>query len=375
MEAERTNRTPDEAGPGAAPPGGGADRARRASILESLLLVSTEPLGWEKIGQILGGLTRAQVDEVVAALKEKYPPESSGILVEEIAKGVQLRTNPANQEHVRQLFEGRPARFTRPSLETLAVIAYKQPVTRAEIEQIRGVDCAAPLKTLMERRLVKVAGKKDVPGKPFLFATTREFLETFGLAGLSELPSMRDIEEFLAAASGSAVSEAASQPGLFREAEPGPTRGEGYEIAEALRETEHGEPLVTTHDDIPEGLSHDVLAGEAGRLSEGDAGEPIEARPAWEPASTVREIRERQRQAERGAVSPDELAGARDDASLGVAEGEHAEPLVTAFHELQEGVSDEVGAAAAAMEGTPAPDKERAGADPGGGRKTDETDV
>lgn len=376
MDENRKSRTPGEAVPGAGEPRGAAhDAARCASILESLLLVSAEPLGWEKIGQILGGLTRAQVGDVVAALAKKYPPDSSGILVEEIAKGVQLRTNPANQEYVRRLFEARPARFTRPSLETLAVIAYKQPVTRAEIEQIRGVDCAASLKTLMERRLVRVVGKKNVPGKPFLFGTTREFLETFGLAGLSDLPSMRDIEEFLAAASGGGGPAGPSQPALFGEEEGGPAHGEGYEIAEGLRESEHGEPFVTTHDDIPAGLSDDVLAEEAGLLGEETPAEGIEARPAWEPASTVGEIRERQRRAVRPAVSADELAEARDDAALVATEGEHAEPLVTAFNELQEGVSDEVAAAAAAMEGTSAPEKERAGADPGGGRKKDETDV
>src|SRR5512145_1289946 len=322
MEENPKSPTPDEAVPGGVEsPAGGYDPARCASILESLLLVSAQPLGWEKICQVLGGLTRAQAGEVVAALKAKYPSDSSGILVEEIARGVQLRTNPANQEYVRSLFEARPARFTRPSLETLAVIAYKQPVTRTEIEQIRGVDCAASLKTLMDRRLVKVVGKKNVPGKPFLFGTTREFLETFGLAGLSDLPSMRDIEEFLAAASGGVVAEGPSQPGLFREAEGAAGHGEGYEIAEGLRETEHGEPFVTKHADIPAGLSDDDLAEDAGLLAEGEPAEGIDAQPAWEPASTLRDIRERGRKADRAVVPPEALEEARGESGGGPLEG------------------------------------------------------
>ena len=192
---------------GTEPPEPDADLPRAASILESLLLVSTDPIPVEKARQLLGGLNRAQVREVFALLRAKYPGDSSGILVEEVAKGFQFRTNPANQEHVRRLFDVKPPRFSRAALETLAIIAYKQPLTRQEIEQIRGVDCAGSLKTLMDRRLVKVMGKKDVPGKPFLFGTTREFMETFSLGSLSELPSMRDIEGFLAASTGTPVEE------------------------------------------------------------------------------------------------------------------------------------------------------------------------
>jgi hypothetical protein len=132
--------------------------------------------------------------------------------VEKVAKGVQLRTNPANQEHVRKLFDVKPPRFSRAALETVAIVAYKQPLTRQEIEQIRGVDCAGSLKTLMERRLVRVVGKKDVPGKPFLFGTTREFMEVFSLGSLRELPSMREIEEYLSASTATQVEP--GRPGL-----------------------------------------------------------------------------------------------------------------------------------------------------------------
>lgn len=264
MEGNPTRPTQGESPAGGTDEGSGADAARAASILESLLLVSAKPLTFERIGGLLGGLGKAEVRRVVATLKAKYPPDSSGILVEEVAKGLQLRTNPANQEHVRRLFETRPPRFTRPSLETLAVIAYRQPVTRLEIEQIRGVDCAASLKTLMDRRLVKVVGKKNVAGRPFLFGTTREFLEVFGLESLSDLPSMRDIEDFLS----SATVALASRPPAEEDRAPGEADAplhEGDELAQELTLAEHGEPLLATPTALPEGVSDDVLTDAASR--------------------------------------------------------------------------------------------------------------
>jgi segregation and condensation protein B len=245
------------------------DLLRAVSALESLLLVSSQPLSPERIGQLLGGFSKQEVDEVVRALKTRYSAEESGILVEEVAKGLQLRTNPANQEFVRKLFETKPPRFTRPSLETLAVVAYHQPVTRLEMERIRGVDCAGALKTLMERRLVKVTGKKDVPGRPYLFGTTREFLEVFSLATLSDLPSMRDIEEFLSEKTGTPVPRPSGEPQLF--AGFGGQAGAGEELAAELEEDLHGEPLVAIVNELPPGVSDDVLVEASSR---GEATDP-----------------------------------------------------------------------------------------------------
>lgn len=251
------------------PPKPEADLPRAASILESLLLVSTDPIPIEKTRQLLGGLNRAQVREVLALLRAKYPAESSGILVEEVAKGVQFRTNPANQEHVRRLFDVKPPRFSRAALETLAIIAYKQPLTRQEIEQIRGVDCAGSLKTLMDRRLAKVMGKKDVPGKPFLFGTTREFMETFSLGSLSELPSMRDIEDFLAASTGTPVE--AARPTMRLPAVPdGEIEQGGDELAASLAQAGPAEG----GESVPEGaLPPDVSEAELSDAASKEAGE------------------------------------------------------------------------------------------------------
>jgi len=256
---------------GTEPPKPDADLPRAASILESLLLVSTEPIPIDKARQLLGGLNRDQVRKVLALLRAKYPADSSGILVEEVAKGFQFRTNPANQDHVRRLFDVKPPRFSRAALETLAIIAYKQPLTRQEIEQIRGVDCAGALKTLMDRRLVKVAGKKDVPGKPFLFVTTREFMETFSLGSLSELPSMREIEDFLAASTGTPVEP--GRPGMQLPAIPdGGIEQGGGELAESLSvtgtaERGAGAPEEKFPPDVTEAELVDAASKEAGEGS------------------------------------------------------------------------------------------------------------
>ncbi|HWS16104.1 MAG TPA: SMC-Scp complex subunit ScpB [Candidatus Methylomirabilis sp.] len=264
-----------EAGP--EPPGPAADLPRAASILESLLLVSTEPIGVDKARQLLGGLSRTQVREVHALLQAKYPADASGILIEEVAKGFQFRTNPANQEHVRRLFDVKPPRFSRAALETLAIVAYKQPLTRLEIEQIRGVDCAGALKTLMDRRLVKVVGKKDVPGKPFLFGTSREFMETFSLGSLSDLPSMREIEDFLAASTGTPVEP--GRPGMHLPAIPdGGIEQGGDELAESLSETGAlrqgaGSPEERIPADVTEADLADAVSKATGEGSESPDGD------------------------------------------------------------------------------------------------------
>jgi segregation and condensation protein B len=254
-------------------PGPDADLPRAASILESLLLVSTEPISVDKARQLLGGLNRAQVREVLALLRAKYPTDTSGILVEEVAKGFQFRTSPANQEHVRRLFDVKPPRFSRAALETLAIIAYKQPLTRQEIEQIRGVDCAGSLRTLMDRRLVKVMGKKDVPGKPFLFGTTREFMETFSLGSLSELPSMRDIEDFLAASTGTPAEE--SRPTMHLPAIPdgGIDQG-GDELAASLAEAgPAAEGVPAPEGELPPDVTEAALSDAASKAA-GEGSEP-----------------------------------------------------------------------------------------------------
>jgi segregation and condensation protein B len=169
----------------------------RRRILEALLLSSSEPVTAARLGRVVPESSAREVREDVEALNESYAAEGRGFRIEEVSGGYQLRTLPELAPFVQQLEPVPPLRMSRASLETLAIIAYKQPVTRAEIEHVRGVDAGPLLRGLLERRLARIAGHREVPGRPILYATTPRFLEVFGLAGLSDLPTLREIEELL----------------------------------------------------------------------------------------------------------------------------------------------------------------------------------
>ena len=166
---------------------------RLRSILESLLFAAGDPVPLGKLVQLLPGYEKRDVVRTLTELGEEYARDQRGFRLQQIAGGYQLRTSRANAEFVKALLAQRPVRLTRASLETLAVIAYRQPVTRPEIEAIRGVDVDAVLATLLERRLVRVLGRKDVVGRPLLYGTTPEFLETFGLKDLASLPTLEEL--------------------------------------------------------------------------------------------------------------------------------------------------------------------------------------
>lgn len=167
--------------------------ARLRAILEGLLCAQGEPLSVDKATEIIGDTTRRDVVAAFAALGEEYERDGRGFRVVEVANGYQMRTAADYAEYVRRLFRARPFRLTRAMLETLAIIAYKQLVTKPEIEAIRGVDVDSTLGTLLERRLIRIAGRKEVPGRPLLYATSREFLEVFGLNSLGDLPTLKEL--------------------------------------------------------------------------------------------------------------------------------------------------------------------------------------
>ena len=166
---------------------------RLRSILESLLFAAGEPLVLARIEKIATGYERREIMRVLGALAEEYERDSRGFRLVQVAGGWQLRTPRENSEFVRELRAERPVRLTRPALETLAIVAYRQPVTRPEIEAIRGVDVDAVLATLLERRLIRVLGRKDVIGRPLLYGTTTDFLEIFGLKDLTSLPTLEEL--------------------------------------------------------------------------------------------------------------------------------------------------------------------------------------
>lgn len=168
---------------------------RLQAIVESLLFAAAAPVPLARLVQALDGHDRREVAAAVRRLGETYEREDRGLRLVEVAGGYQIRTVPEHGPWVRRLLGGRPPRLSRPMLETLAIIAYRQPCTRPEIEAIRGVDVDAVLTTLLERRMIRIVGRKEAPGRPILYGTTPEFLEVFGLPDLQALPPLRDLGE------------------------------------------------------------------------------------------------------------------------------------------------------------------------------------
>jgi segregation and condensation protein B len=174
-----------------------APSAELKAILEALIFASPEPLTPKAIYKLLDGETKEDVLAALAALKEDYT-RPGGLQLVEVAGGYQIATRPDLHDWVRRLFHERTTqRLTVQGLETLAVIAYRQPITAAEITEVRGVNTSGVLNTLLERHLIKIVGRKQVVGRPFLYATTKEFLIRFGLNDLSDLPKVEDMAEAL----------------------------------------------------------------------------------------------------------------------------------------------------------------------------------
>src|SRR5262249_13007559 len=159
----------------------GEDLGRLPALLESLLFAAATPVPVARLVEALEGPSRAEVVSALEELARRCEREGRGLRVGQVAGGYQLRTPAEHGPWVRRLLRERPARLSRPMLETLAIVAYRQPCTRLEIEAVRGVDADAVLSTLMERRLVRIVGRKEAPGRPPLHATTRDFLAGFGL--------------------------------------------------------------------------------------------------------------------------------------------------------------------------------------------------
>jgi len=166
---------------------------RLPALLESLLFAAAGPVPVARLVEALDGPGRAEVVRALDALAAAYEREGRGLRIVQVAGGYQLRTPAEHGPWVRRLLRERPPRLSRPMLETLAIVAYRQPCTRLEIEAVRGVDADAVLSTLIERRLVRIVGRKEAPGRPLLYATSREFLEVFGLPDLNALPPLRDL--------------------------------------------------------------------------------------------------------------------------------------------------------------------------------------
>lgn len=164
------------------------------SAIEALLFVSEKPVLMDQLKEVFKDLTAAQILDQIKALQEEYVNRDAGMVIVEIAGGFQMLSNSHAAPYIREFYKTKAKeKLSRPALESLAIIAYKQPAGRAEVEIIRGVNSDGTIAHLLNKGLIKITGRKEVPGRPFLYGTTKEFLEYFGLKSIDDLPK---IEEF-----------------------------------------------------------------------------------------------------------------------------------------------------------------------------------
>jgi segregation and condensation protein B len=236
-----------------------ANEKRR--IVEALVLSSPEPISAAKLAEVIPYCDAGEIKDLVNELNTEYAEQDRSFEIWEVAGGFQIRTRAEFSGYLQKLQKERALRLSQAALETLAIIAYRQPVTRAEVEDVRGVDAGATVKSLLERHLIRIAGQREVPGRPMLYGTTRRFLEIFGLDSLKSLPTLRELDE-LAREQGLLERAAAGEGGadVATEGEPAPS---------APFSAEEGGEVVLRHEDLPAPASifEDADAG----ASEGDA--------------------------------------------------------------------------------------------------------
>ncbi|MXZ35209.1 MAG: SMC-Scp complex subunit ScpB [Acidobacteria bacterium] len=175
----------------------GMNEEKLRPIVEALVYLAEEPVTVASMIELLGEENEAAIRQTLSHLRQRYASPEHGIEIKEIADGYKMATKPEHHAWVRKFlkYQTPPIRLSLPALETLAVIAYRQPVTLPEIQEIRGVNAAAVMKTLVEKKLVSAGGRKNVVGRPILYKTTRDFLLQFGLKNLGELPSLDEYQE------------------------------------------------------------------------------------------------------------------------------------------------------------------------------------
>jgi segregation and condensation protein B len=167
----------------------------KMAIIEAILFASEVPLTVERVAEIMPDTEKREIRTLLEELVRVYQGRGGGFCLMEVAGGFQFRTRQDLAPWLRKLKATRPAMLSPAALETLAVVAYRQPLVKSEIDRIRGVDASGTLKGLLDKRLVRIVGRKDVPGKPIIYGTTKKFLEVFNLKDLSELPTLRELKD------------------------------------------------------------------------------------------------------------------------------------------------------------------------------------
>ncbi len=241
------------------------------AAIEAIIYAAEEPATVAQIATALG-LEKSQVVEIIDALQTRYASDEYGVEVKTVAGGYRIGTKPQHHESVRKFIKSLkpPVRLSLAALETLAVIAYRQPITGPEIKEIRGVDPGGVINTLLEKKLITTAGRKEVVGKPILYKTTRDFLIRFGLNSTNDLPTLKEFEEMAKAG-----MEGEELPAAGEETEPGePSQPSLLGEAEAAEPTE-AEPESGEAEAASENHAPDTEAGEGG--TETESGEPASA--------------------------------------------------------------------------------------------------
>jgi segregation and condensation protein B len=164
-------------------------------IIESLLFASSEPLTPHQIRNLVPGEDLKEIKDVLEGLKDEYETMKRSFLIKEVAEGYQFRSLPKFRPYISNMLMSTQTRLSNAAMETLTIIAYKQPIIRQEIERLRGVDVGGILKMLLKKGLIRIVGRKSLPGRPIIYGTTKKFLEVFDLKDLSSLPTLKEIEE------------------------------------------------------------------------------------------------------------------------------------------------------------------------------------
>jgi segregation and condensation protein B len=208
------------------------------NIIESLLFVAEDPLSVDRLANVLDSADKKAIKEALQVLMFEYEARQGAFALHEVAGGYQFRSRPEYVPWIKRLIQPKSSRLSKAALETLAIIAYKQPIIRSDVEHLRGVDSGGVLRMLLERKLIRVLGRKEIPGRPLIYATTKQFLEVFDLKNLRDLPTPKEIEALgrsLAEKTGD-EDDAGPADETFEETAPGGLNdAQGEEAVETLQ--------------------------------------------------------------------------------------------------------------------------------------------